>query len=277
MKFNVPLGNRLLLLLCLFVFFYVIMNVGAGLFANQRFGDDSTAVTRIILVFQSLLAFIVPAIVTAVVITRYPAQLLAVNSLPSIKVTAIAVVTLIVAIPAIDVITQYNEALPLPDSIARIMQSSENAARSSVEAAIGPHNVMSFIVSFLILGVMAGLSEELFFRGALQRILTTGHANVHVAIWLTAVVFSGMHMQIYGFAPRLLLGVFFGYTLYWSGSLWLPIVLHIINNTIYLILIYNNSDTVRALPTGVEWLWVAISVILTVGGIYLLTKTKRKE
>lgn len=277
MKFNVSLGNRLILLLCLFVFFYLVMNLGASLVAGERFGDNATAVTRIILVAQAVLAFIVPAVVTAVLVTRYPAQLLAINTTPNLRATVIAVCTLLVAIPALDVITIYNEALPLPHEIAKFMQHSENAARTSVEAAIGPHTFVSFIMAFLVLGVMAGLSEELFFRGALQRILSTGGLNVHGAIWITAIVFSGMHMQIYGFMPRLLLGAFFGYVLYWTGSLWLPILLHIINNTIYLLLNYNNSDTVPALPQGAGWLWVVASVILTVAGLCLLIKGHRHK
>jgi membrane protease YdiL (CAAX protease family) len=54
--------------------------------------------------------------------------------------------------------------------------------------------------------------------------------NYHVAIWVTAILFSALHMQFYGFLPRMLLGAMFGYVFYWSGSLWLPILGHFINN-----------------------------------------------
>ncbi len=76
----------------------------------------------------------------------------------------------------------------------------------------------------------------IFFRGALQRIMATGGVSAHAAIWIAAFVFSAFHMQFFGFLPRLLIGAFFGYLLWWSGSLWLPVCAHALNNTMALVL-----------------------------------------
>ena len=70
------------------------------------------------------------------------------------------------------------------------------------------------------------------FRGSLQRLISERKINIHVAVWVTAFIFSIIHLQIFGFVPRLLLGAFFGYMLAWSGSLWLPIMAHAFNNSL---------------------------------------------
>ena len=94
---------------------------------------------------------------------------------------------------------------------------------------------MSLIFSVLIVGIFAGFSEELFFRGAFQRLLSSGNMNCHAAIWLTAFVFSATHLQFYGFFPRMFLGAYFGYLLYWSRCLWVPVIVHITNNVLYIV------------------------------------------
>jgi hypothetical protein len=72
--------------------------------------------------------------------------------------------------------------------------------------------------------------EELLFRGALQTIFLRWIRNPHVAILLVAFIFSAIHMQFYGFFPRLALGLLFGYLFYWSNNLWIPIFAHLVNN-----------------------------------------------
>ena len=64
----------------------------------------------------------------------------------------------------------------------------------------------------------------------IQKIFLKWNGKVHLSIWLTALVFSAVHMQFLGFFPRLILGAVLGYMLVWSGSLWLPIVAHFTNN-----------------------------------------------
>ena len=79
----------------------------------------------------------------------------------------------------------------------------------------------------------------MLFRGALQRSLGRWSGNLHVAIWITAILFSAMHMQFYGFLPRLALGALFGYLLIWTGTLWVPILAHFINNAAAVVITFS--------------------------------------
>ena len=95
-----------------------------------------------------------------------------------------------------------------------------------------------FFIVFLVVAVIPGIGEELIFRGILQNKFHLIFKNIHVAILVTAILFSGFHMQFFGFVPRLFLGILFGYIYYWSGNIWYPILGHFINNGFTLTLIY---------------------------------------
>ena len=71
---------------------------------------------------------------------------------------------------------------------------------------------------------------QLLFRGVLQNHLAKWFKNVHVAVWVSAIIFSAIHFQFYGFFPRMILGAALGYLLVYGKSLWLPIAAHCFNN-----------------------------------------------
>jgi len=85
--------------------------------------------------------------------------------------------------------------------------------------------------------VLPAIGEELYFRGSLQGILQQWK-GIRISIWITAIIFSTIHFQFYGFVPRMLMGAFFGYLLFWSENMWLPIVAHFTNNVLAIIFYY---------------------------------------
>jgi len=89
-----------------------------------------------------------------------------------------------------------------------------------------------------MIALLPAIGEELLFRGVIQRIFIRWTKNSHWGIWIAAILFSALHMQFYGFIPRLLLGALFGYLLVWSGSMWLPIAAHFVNNAVAVIGMY---------------------------------------
>jgi len=95
-----------------------------------------------------------------------------------------------------------------------------------------------FILAMVVIAIIPAIGEEYLFRGIIQNKLDLYLKNAHVAIWLTAILFSGFHLQFFGFIPRLLLGALFGYLYFWSRNLWLPIIAHFVNNAFTLTMIY---------------------------------------
>lgn len=94
-----------------------------------------------------------------------------------------------------------------------------------------------FLFGILVIGVIPAIGEELLFRGILQRRLGENF-NYHIAIWLSATLFSAIHLQFLGFFPRMILGALFGYLYYFSGDLKTAIFAHFVNNSFTLLLVY---------------------------------------
>lgn len=282
LNLTLTLGRRLLLLFCFIIVCFVLTSIVGGV-AIMAFSAQSTPAMRIITVVQDLLVFIVPAVGTVVIVCRRPDKLLAIDVRPGLTVTLAAVATLLVSVPMMNAIISLNESIALPSHIEQVLREMETSSSEMIATVIGAHTIANLIMAILIVGVLAGLSEELLFRGCFQRLLSTGGVAPHAAIWIAAIVFSALHMQFYGFIPRMLLGAFFGYLLYWSRSLWMPVILHITNNTVYLIDDYRayGVEPAQAADDGSNLLVVGLSTVLTAVGMYIIYRlthrTKQPE
>ena len=255
----------LLVALCLFTV------IGSALVGIVMRNGITTPSLRIATVLQDCIIFILPAVISALFISPMAARFLGIDSGFRLSQLLLAVLGMIASIPAMNALVKFNEQLILPESLSAIeswMRAAEEQAQESVGILLGQSTVGSLIVSLLIVGVLAGVSEELFFRGALQRIFMSGRMNVHVAIWLTAFVFSAFHLQFFGFLPRLLLGAYFGYLFYWSKSLWLPIVMHVFNNSMVVCVMWR-ENSVGEMARQTESLnnWGADSAMLIIDSI----------
>lgn len=226
MKLIQGFWQRLLLLIMLFVAGIIL--TGGIQYLLTAMSDKTIAVLRISVVCQNLLAFIIPAVLTAVLITRLPADFLKIRKLPPLKPFLICLGLTIAVQPLIEGVNWLSQQLPWPDEVLAL----EAQAEAAVKALIGAPTPGNIIISILIIGVLAGLGEELFFRGAMQNIFASHPMSAHLAIWLTAMIFSLMHGQMVGFVPRMLLGAGFGYAVRWTGSTWTAVCCHVLNNTL---------------------------------------------
>ncbi|HZH55376.1 MAG TPA: CPBP family intramembrane glutamic endopeptidase [Sphingobacteriaceae bacterium] len=128
---------------------------------------------------------------------------------------------------------KLNSHLTLPERLSgleRWMYNQEMQLEEITITILSDISVGGFLANLLVIAVIPAIGEELLFRGALQSIFLRWFRNPHVAIWVAAIIFSVIHLQFYGFLPRLALGALFGYLFFWSKNLWLPIFAHFVNN-----------------------------------------------
>lgn len=282
LKFNVPAAQRYVLFICATALCLIVASVIMGLIVH---GGVTPARLRIATVIQDVIIFVLPALATAMIITRRPATFLAVDAKPDWVSVALTVAALLASVPAMNMIIAWNEHLTLPGSMGALeawMRSSEQSARDMVRMLMSGTSVGSLVLAILIMGVLAGFSEELFFRGTLQRLMSTTPVNAHVAIWVTAIIFSAIHMQFFGFVPRLLLGAFFGYLVWWSGSLWLAVIAHVTNNICASAGMWlsesgsANLNEIGAMDTPIDWGTAGASLLLTAFLIRLIYRRSMK-
>lgn len=188
---------------------------------------------------QNILAFIIPAILTwKFCFKTSPLQSIEAVQAPSLRMIGIALLIYIVGIPALNQIVYWNQEMKLPEFLSSFehwCREMEQLAEEQTKGLLSSTEIFPTIMNILIIGVLTGIGEEFFFRGALQRMLVKCSVNAHVAIWTAAVVFSALHFQFFGFIPRVLLGAFFGYLYWWSGNIWVNAFAHALNNSLVII------------------------------------------
>ena len=265
---NIKFSQKMLLLIFAFLLCFIMTTMLNALVLSVL-GANSMLYINLSILSQNLLVFILPVVIASVFIAPKPMRFLELDKAPSLKSILMVILIFAAMTPALNYLVEWNQNISLPESMAGIevlMRNAENAATAVTDMILQENNI---IVSLLLVGCLTGLSEEVFFRGGLQRILLSRPMNVHLAIWLAAFVFSAMHFQFYGFFPRLIIGAFFGYMALWSGSLWVAIFAHALNNSTVIVAhaidqTYGyNLDNLGLTQQG-EFPWVAmISLIVT--------------
>lgn len=147
--------------------------------------------------------------------------------------------------PFINSLQELNQQFHLPEGLKTIeqwMQRMELRAAGLTDAFLKGTSTGGFLANILILAIIPALGEELVFRGIIQPGLSSIFRNKHLAIVVTALLFSAMHLQFYGFLPRFVLGLLFGYFFLWTQNLWTAIWAHFLNNGTAVVLAYL-SDT----------------------------------
>ena len=204
----------------------------------------------------------------------------------------LAVVIMVCAVPGINLLADLNSRVELPKSlefIEQILKSQEEAAAALTERFLQAGNIGGLLLNIGLMALLPALSEELSFRGTLQQIIYKDQSGkeqstkIHLAIWITAFIFSAIHMQFYGFVPRMLLGAMFGYVFVWSGSLWVPITMHFVNNGLAVLVYYlmgeseNTKNIADTLGAGDTWYLGVFSILITSLGLLIFYRRTHKQ
>lgn len=272
-------GGRMCLILFLFFIGGMLLSMVATAVITVISGGMTIGTLQSAVAVQNVCAFVLPVWVTLLLLRLQPMKFTGLGRLPSAIGVTGCILLYIVMTPAMNWLVAWNEQLTLPEALAPLekwLKESEAAAQQATDLLMSGKSVVVMLCSVAMVGVLTGFSEELFFRGGLQNIFSRMSRNKHIAVWGAALVFSALHFQFYGFVPRLLLGVFFGYMLLWGGSLWLPIIGHVLNNSMVVIFTYldryggYSKDLSTIGCTDGFPLLALLSCILTVGGMIAL-------
>ena len=149
----------------------------------------------------------------------------------------VVLAVMFLSMPLIEFLSNLNQKMVLPPWL-KWLKESEEQTQKLMEGMLKMNGLGDMISNVLFIGLFTAIAEEFMFRGVLQTIFYRWTKNIHAAIWITAILFSAFHMEFFGFLPRLLLGLFFGYFVAWSGSIWTGVWAHFINNATIVIVTY---------------------------------------
>jgi len=201
----------------------------------------SIAVLKYFQTVQAIGLFIVPPLILGYLFHGKPLDYLYLDK-PFTSPTFLLVIVLMFAMaPFINFLGVWNSNMHLPEwmgGIERWMRNTEDDAARLTEAFLDVKTLPGLAFNIFMIAFLPAVGEELLFRGVIQKIFTRMTSNTHWGIWISAILFSAMHLQFYGFVPRVLLGALFGYLLVWSGSMWLPVLGHFLNNALAVVAMF---------------------------------------
>ena len=267
---------------CIFVMFSLTVLVIALITQGNPLSDIN--ILKWIQLLQTISLFLLPSLILAYLCAKAPWNWLLLDKKVDWTILLWAIGIMLVALPAINLTGHLNQQMVLPDWLSGVeewMKNKEAEAEWLTKQFMSVTTLSGLLVNLFLMAVLPAVSEEVTFRGVLQRLLNfqLSTFNSQLAIGFTAIIFSAIHMQFYGFVPRMLMGALFGYMLLWTGSLWVPMLMHFVNNGMAVLLYFManrthwDMDKVDAIGTG-NTLWLGIvSLVLTVVGIYMFRRS----
>lgn len=224
-------------------------------------GAKDIAFLRYILISQQISFFIIPAVIILILLN--PAQQFNLNNIkvPGIKEIFLVIILSFCLFPVTSFTGQLNSGMQLPEWLSGVEQwmvEKEDSTTRLFDVLMAPDTFWTMIFNILMLALIPAIGEELIFRGVFQKILAKLFKSGHLAIWFTAFIFSTLHFQFFGFIPRFILGLVFGYLYFWSGTLWLPVIAHFVNNAVPTIGVYLQGPEKYSTPQDTT-LWTNLT------------------
>lgn len=198
--------------------------------------SSSVSVINATKYFQAISAiglFLLPALVFAFFFSGNIVQFFDVKHSVKGRLVFLSILLLFAISPVINLLLDWNQSLKLPASLSGLenwMKSAETSAEIITRKFIETSSLKDLFVNVVLMAMLPAFSEEMVFRGIIQKILRQWTGKVHLSVWLAAAIFSFFHFQFYGFLPRLMLGALLGYLFVWTGNLLIPITVHFLNN-----------------------------------------------
>ena len=185
-------------------------------------------------------------------------------------------------IPVNNFLAQWNGNISFPRSLAGLEQTLrdlETNADALTNIFLKMDSFRAYVLNMFIIAIIPALGEELTFRGVFQPLFIRWTKNIHVGILVTGFIFSFFHFQFFGFFPRWLLGILFGYLYYWSGTIWVPVVAHFINNglavTAYWIAGSENVEKLDQVGASANDMMLYLGMVMVIFSLIVFYRSNR--
>jgi membrane protease YdiL (CAAX protease family) len=200
---------------------------------NDYTNPDVIGALKTLQIIQAISLFIIPATVFPYFVGETASEYLKTNRRSMFLLFILVIAIAFISSPAIELTARANAEMHLPSFLKGLedwMREKEDSLAGLTKAFLKMNNLGDLSINLIMVALLPAIGEEFLFRGVIQRIFIGWTKNAHLGILITAILFSAMHVQFYGFIPRMLLGVLFGYLFFWSGNIWIAVLAHFLNN-----------------------------------------------
>lgn len=267
-----PLLNTLII----FLFTYLVVMLLLSSVAALPSYTDSLPMLYLMQSVQTLLIFGA----SSLIVCRYNGEKQPFHTLGLTRFDGypllLSILIAILFAPAVTFLTEWNEHISLPEAMQhteQVWRTMEERSRLVTERMACTDSILRFMLNLVVMALLPALCEEMFFRGTVQRYMYP-IIGTHAAVWITAILFSAIHFQFFGFIPRAVMGAILGYTYLYSRSLWVPIAAHFANNALVVAVMFyeyrTDTSFISTLGIGDTAFLAPISAVITVALILLI-------
>ena len=277
---NASQGAKLLIFILLLIFGLLFSSILSAFFLLSGDGMNDITNLQIGQVISQVFGFMLPPILYVMLVKEKPFNYLGFKKLQPWSL--LGIVAIFTVIPFLAMVTEWNDNVSLPESMATLEQMLRNIQQLANDTTEKFMTEGSLFSGLLIVAALAAISEELLFRSVIQKAFVKICKNAHVGIIITAIVFSAFHGDFFGFVPRFILGLMLGYMFYLSGSIFPSMLMHFVNNGTIVMLYYLNKKDVINVDIETfgltdNWLVIALSLIVTVAIFIVCYRFRNKE
>lgn len=244
----------------------------SGMLLKEPFGlnidtlDTSHLIN--IQVLQMISLFVLPAIIYTYFHKVSFLKLYQLESIFTKKQFLYGLLFALAVFPVLLFIQEWVTSLPFPEHIRLMAEEQKKVSELLMEKFLGFSSPLKLVLMISIMGVGAGLTEELFFRGLLLPLIGRFFNNIWVGIFLSGFIFGLMHSSFYDLIPISIIGFIFGYIYYKTNNLWLTIFIHAFYNSSQVFL--NYLFTIKAINFDIDSL-ENISIFVVIPCAFLAT------
>ncbi len=240
---------------------------GFSTFEKDILNPQFVNAARIMQMVSVFFMFFIPAVVTARLITRRPFKYLGFKEGFNARQLLLTVSIIIICLPLVGALGELNQAIPLTKSLETFFKKLEDNYNTQVEVLAVMHSPGEFIFALVVMALFPAVFEETIFRGGLQQILIAWFKKPMLAIVVTSIIFSAVHISYFGFLPRFALGLVLGLIFYYSKSIWLNMTAHFLNNAFalsYMYYLYTNGKPIKDATTESAPIWMGLPALILV-------------
>jgi membrane protease YdiL (CAAX protease family) len=238
---------------------------------------ENTSITQIANAFASIIGFGVPALVVAYFTKGTFTSNLGFKPITNEKQVGIVILLAFTGLILSGALGDLTDKITFSKSIRNWATDLEAQYKKALMAMTHMRSIWDLLIAILAIAVVPAIVEELYFRGTLQKIITDWSGKPFVAIVITAILFSAFHFSYFGFLSRMSLGIVLGLIYYYTKTIWLPILMHFVNNAIGVAALYavrNNPKKIdQVMDSNLTYYWVIIGLAALVILFKQLKKT----
>ena len=247
-------------LIGIFLLYQVVGSLITLMIFGMDFENADINALRLLTMGGQILLILFPALLLTRLVYHDVTSVIRVK-IPNFKEIGIFVLGLIIITPLLQsylylqnyLIEKIANISPFLEQVKNFVDELDKFVESTYAKLLFSESVFeaSFIV--LVVAVVPAVCEEIFFRGYVQKSFEF-RIKPFTSALLTAVFFGLYHFNPYGLIALIGLGLYFGFAAYTSNSIFIPIILHFLNNFIAVIIyfIFGNSELLESKLTPIE-------------------------